>query len=629
MKLLLYGNVFSERSVVNFFLLPLIKCYLNIGVLKNAEFLIKNEVVMSKKIYIAAFSMVVTKSVERIAVGKNLLVYNMKSRDNIYEELQEITPDIIFIQASIVEDASENIITRIKEDDKLGKAYIVILAMRTHGLEFAYHYGADNFLPIPVVEEQFNFLMRNALDLPRMIFIISKSITEEHKLYKELESFEFQLILSTNGREGLIKAQQIYPDMIIVDQTLDDMTGQNFCTMIKMSKMLFHIPVMILSDEQNVNTIENCFDAGANDILLPPFESQINLDKITSIVSPPNRGRKEKALIVDDSILMRNIISKMFTQLGFITITAPNGEEGIKSALLEKPDIVTSDYDMPVMDGWQFVSAMKKDDKTKDIPIIMVTSRSSEVDKKKGRLLGVNAYLTKPFFTEKLEDTIKEVMGEAKKERESSEIKKYISTDALESVKEHIKEGRNMTSKDKFISILFTDICNFSSKCEKLSAENIVVLLNNFFEQMVDVLIKNNAIVDKFIGDAIVARFDSNDREQDALNAIKAASAMIGRIEEDNRDREEKILIRVGINSGFAILGNIGCKKHRLDYTMIGDNVNIAQRLETNAPSQGCLISESTYNLTRAYCEVGEEKSLKVKGKTEVVRAYPLLGVHD
>ncbi|MDP6251497.1 MAG: adenylate/guanylate cyclase domain-containing protein, partial [Verrucomicrobiota bacterium] len=96
---------------------------------------------------------------------------------------------------------------------------------------------------------------------------------------------------------------------------------------------------------------------------------------------------------------------------------------------------------------------------------------------------------------------------------------------------------------------------------------------------------------------------------------------------EYNEESLEEIHCRIGINSGPVILGNLGSEKHRLEYAMIGDNVNIGQRLESSAPKQGCMISASTYELVSEFVEVGQMQEIEVKGKKEKVKAHILEGL--
>ena len=212
-----------------------------------------------------------------------------------------------------------------------------------------------------------------------------------------------------------------------------------------------------------------------------------------------------------------------------------------------------------------------------------------------------------------------------KKEQET--IAKFVAADTLKAVNNMVSDGHFANGEDKFITVLFSDICAFSTKCEKYSARKIVRLLNHYFDLMVDVLSEHDAIIDKFIGDAIVARFDSGDPVRDALNAVRAGWHMQERLRQFNLEAFEEIQIRVGINSGHVILGNLGSERHRLEYAMIGDNVNIGQRLESSAPVQKCLISEATWNLVQEQVLVGERQEIQVKGKSQPVLAYVLEGL--
>jgi adenylate cyclase len=576
-----------------------------------------------------AFITSTTKIIEKFLVfaceKNNISTYLMQDEQNIWQELNDTKPDIIFLQANIIEDAKINIVAKIKQDELLGDSFIVIFASRTDGNNFASQVGADAFLPIPFLDTQVASIFRRALNLPKRILLISKTKSCASPIFLSLMERSFYIDTVINGEKGLNYAKTNFPDLIISEIRLTDLQAYEVCHLVNEDPLISHIPFIVLSDTNDVVEIEKCFKFGAKDILLEPFDSDENISKITNIVSPPKKGKKLKALVVDDSGTIRNLISKMFKQLGFEVSTAENGLEGLQLAEKNHPDIITSDYDMPIMSGWEFCTQIKKNPKTNDIPIIMVTSRDSETDIKKGKVLGVSAYLPKPFQIETLEKTVQEVLAEKQKKREREAISKYVASDTIQNLSEVISGMKEQEPEEKFITVLFSDICAFSAKCEKYSARKIVLLLNAYFDEMVAVLHKNNAIIDKFIGDAIVARFDSGDPEEDAFNAVLAAQEMLVELNKFNETSFEQVHIRIGVNSGNVIMGNLGSEKHRLEYAMIGDNVNIGQRLESKAEKQTCLISESTYNLINDRVTVGERQDLSVKGKAQTVNAYTVL----
>ena len=217
----------------------------------------------------------------------------------------------------------------------------------------------------------------------------------------------------------------------------------------------------------------------------------------------------------------------------------------------------------------------------------------------------------------KLKISVEEAIAHSRHKKEQDAIAKYVAADTLNMVSA-MAEGNDVTTKgeNKFITVFFSDICAFSRKCERYSAKKIVNLLNTYFDMMVEILSEHEAIIDKFIGDAIVARFDTGHQAHDAKNCVFASWKMLKKLNEYNEESLEEIHCRIGINSGKVILGNLGSEKHRLEYAMIGDNVNIGQRLESSAPKHGCMISASTYELVSEFVEVGQKIK---KGQTVMI----------
>lgn len=577
------------------------------------------------KAFITCTSGFISKFVEQACSDQGIDTVKMKEEQNLFRELKNSRPDIIFLQGSILEEASENIISEIKSDEDLGHAYIVVYASRTNWADLAYQLGADAFLPIPFSHEQGEAVFRNAMQKPRSILLVTPVRPVE--LEDKLSEVGFSVEWAESAAEGLELSRMRFPDMMICSMDLDDMEWVEFSSRIREMPLLGHIPMVVLIKDDDVGRIEVAFEAGAQEILTAPYHADANISRITAIVAPPKRGRKEKALVVDDSVMVRNIISKMFRQLGFVVVTACNGLEGMTVARKEMPSIITSDYDMPVMDGWGFCKSLKTDTELKDIPVIMITSRDSSVDLKKGKHLGVSAYLPKPFKVEDLQKIVREVISEAKRGQQEKILKKYVAADTIKKVADVVEGVRDKEPEEKNIAILFSDICSFTAMCERLTPREVVGLLNEYFNKMVEVLLANEAIIDKFIGDAIVARFDSGDPHRDAINAARGAVSMLAALNTLNMGNAEELAIRIGVNCGQVILGNIGSENHRLDYTMIGDAVNTTQRLESSAPRKGCLISAPIYELIEKSVVVGERLELKVKNKALPVVAYQLLKV--
>jgi len=199
---------------------------------------------------------------------------------------------------------------------------------------------------------------------------------------------------------------------------------------------------------------------------------------------------------------------------------------------------------------------------------------------------------------------------------------KYVTKSVAEEV---LKQKLNLTGEVRLATILFTDIENYTGISESMSPVEVVEMLNGYFSFIVETISKHNGIVNKFIGDAIFAIFNApiND-EQHAVNAIKAGLE-IQELSQTRRfgNNNIKLKTRIGINSGVIVVGNIG-SKDRLEYTAIGDEVNIASRLEqlNKVYDTQILVGEKTYELAKNYFNFEKIGKIELKGKTNVIDVY-------
>ena len=546
---------------------------------------------------------------------------------SLLKQLIEGKYELLLVELNFIEGEHRDLVSRIRSQKKLQDLFVVVYAPAeiSKNEETAVN-GVNSILTAPFSDSKILSLFKRAFSLPKQCLFVSSSTQEE--FIAALQSMGYDLQHVTLAQEALEDESYNAPDFIIVEYNLSDMSATEFVVQAKESDRLKNVPIMIAYNGREAGEIEDILKAGINDVILSPFASAQNIKRIQDKFPLPPRGRRLRALVVDDSPTIRDLIASMFKELDYQVETAENGFEGYKAVQRIKPDIITSDYDMPVLNGWEFCTEVRDHEEYKDIPIIMITTRATEMDLKKGEILGVSAYLAKPFAKDTLKAAVETAIATARNKKEQETIAKFVAADTLNAVSSMVDEHQDAgMGESKHITVLFSDICAFSSKCERFSARKIINLLNTYFDLMVEVLSENNAIIDKFIGDAIVARFDSGDPASDALDAVRGAWGMCRELERFNLDSFEEVQSRIGINSGEVILGNLGCQKHRLEYAMIGDNVNIGQRLESSAPKQGVMISESTYNLIKDHILVGERQEIEVKGKSEKVAAYVLEGL--
>ena len=209
-------------------------------------------------------------------------------------------------------------------------------------------------------------------------------------------------------------------------------------------------------------------------------------------------------------------------------------------------------------------------------------------------------------------------------------FKKYVPADL---VKKLISKGIDAQvgfEKRQELTILFSDLSGFTSMSDKMDPESLSRVMNTYLSEMADIAEEYGGTLDKFIGDGILIYFgdlESRGVKQDALQCCKMAVAMQKKMAELNalwaNILQEPLRLRIGITTGLAAVGNFG-SKNRINYTAIGSAVNLASRLESNAPKGGILVSRQTKELLEGELPFEAAGSIKLKGFEEPVEAHVL-----
>ena len=228
------------------------------------------------------------------------------------------------------------------------------------------------------------------------------------------------------------------------------------------------------------------------------------------------------------------------------------------------------------------------------------------------------------------------VIGQARLNRQIKEeeemrrrLERFHSPQVIEMI---MKSGRSededfMESKEVTATILFTDIAGFTPMAERMPPREVTQLLNRHFSRMTDIIFEYDGTLDKYIGDGLMAVFGAPvGKRNDAERAIRAALSMRQEFLKMQLSGPEatRFDMRLGINSGKVVAGNIGSPK-RMDYTVIGDVVNVASRLESSAGVNQILIGEETYRLVKGLFTINPVGPKELKGKSEAIQAYEVL----
>lgn len=217
------------------------------------------------------------------------------------------------------------------------------------------------------------------------------------------------------------------------------------------------------------------------------------------------------------------------------------------------------------------------------------------------------------------------------KRRMELTLKMYVDSQVVDQISDFTPMELSSVSARRNIAVLFVDIRGFTSMSESLEPEQVVSILNEYFSVVYSSIITWNGTLDKFIGDAAMAIFNApNDVDDYVFNAVCAADD----IQKNFEPLREKFMseygkevhLGIGINSGTAIVGNIGCMG-RFDYTAIGDTVNTASRLESKALPGQILISETVYAEVESRVSVDRVGALSLKGKAKAVETYQIITI--
>ena len=221
-----------------------------------------------------------------------------------------------------------------------------------------------------------------------------------------------------------------------------------------------------------------------------------------------------------------------------------------------------------------------------------------------------------------------------KKAKIQKAMGKYLSYDVMQNVVENI-DNISLGGKRADITVLFADIRNFTSISEGMDANSVTAILNEYFSALVPIIEEHNGVLNKFMGDAILAIFGEPKKSKNhALDAVKCADKMLKKVKylQDKwmDEGKPKIEIGIGISTGEAFIGNIG-SQNRLEYTVIGDTVNTASRIENynKVYRTNFLVSESTYNLVQNYVDAITIKNVVIRGKTNKINLYEIIRLVD
>lgn len=338
-----------------------------------------------------------------------------------------------------------------------------------------------------------------------------------------------------------------------------------------------------------------------------------------------------KILVVDDEadlqILIQQKFRKKIRKAEYAFVFAENGYEAIEKMKAEEPiDLVLSDINMPGMDGLTLLG--KLNEMAPLTKTVMVSAYGDMDNIRTAMNRGAFDFVVKPVNFGDLELTIEktlrhidQIKSTLKAVKENNILKMYVDETVLNFMGTREFETALTANETIEASVVFIDICGFTAFSEKESPDTVVKMLNQYFEIMVKEILEKEGQVDKFMGDSVMALFKGKDHLTRAIQASLAIKKQV-----DAEKTEHRFEVSIGINTGEMISGNIGSASlKRLDYTVIGDAVNLAQRLQDAAKPSQILITDTIYQSIKHPFNCRKIGAITLKNKAKPVLVHEIV----
>lgn len=342
-----------------------------------------------------------------------------------------------------------------------------------------------------------------------------------------------------------------------------------------------------------------------------------------------------KILVADDARMTVRLVRDVLTLHGYRVVEASDGLEALEKIQLEQPDLLVLDINMPRMDGFEVCRRLKANPATAHIPVLMLSALESVNDRVRGLSVGAEDYVVKPFRPAELAARV-EAHLRTKREFDALRVaEEYVRATfqryvAPAVVHELLSDPSSVSlgGTRRVVSVMFADISGFTHLSEELEPESGMRLLNDFLTLAGRAVLEQEGTLDKFTGDAVMALFNAPVTQPDHANRAVAAALTIRHRMRDyycEATADHRLHYKIGICTGEAIVGNAGMPD-LMNYTAIGDTVNVAKRLEEQADPDQILLSASTFEAVKELVDVSALGLVQVKGRSAALHVYSLLG---
>jgi DNA-binding response OmpR family regulator len=559
------------------------------------------------------------------------LAYVAVGNEQMIQAIAERPSGTLLLQS---ESAEQNLIEASGKLKRLfGEDVRVVLLSSDYLTEEEAGSAVDAFLHYPVEFQEVQRALAALDDTGRRVLLIDDSRLVHSHVVPPLRDQGYQVFQAFDGAEGLRKAQECQPHLIICDVEMPGMNGFEVCAAIRQCEAISDCYIIMSSTLGSASDQQKGFQAGVDEYVQKPVVIAELLDRIKKVFTRA-RGGRERVLVVESDEQTARGVLKSLTKQGFSArpgTTLKDVRRLLKRGTL---DLIVSEMNLPDGSVLDLMAAVRALPAERQPDVLILTSRDSMADARMVMNAGAAGVLAKPFTMDALLASVERTLADRRATQEKAHLQKYVSKASMRmALEKSVLSGKASAARAyrRRCTIFFSDVVGFTSRCEKYQPRQVVAQINALFEVMTRVIMNTQGDVDKFIGDACMAFWMDEDDAASAERALRAAMQMRPQLDALNQSNpllaEDPIHIRVGINTGEVILCDLGAADARMDLTIIGDPVNVAARFESGSKQYGVslLVGESTYKPVESKFAGRLIDLVRVKGKAKPVGCYEVI----
>lgn len=341
-----------------------------------------------------------------------------------------------------------------------------------------------------------------------------------------------------------------------------------------------------------------------------------------------------KILIADDNLENVVLVRDLLDATVYEIVEAYDGIEALELARQELPDLILLDVSMPEMSGLEVCRNLKQDVTTADIPIIMITALSDVDNRVAGLKAGADDYLGKPFSPRELVARVERSLR-AKSQTDDlrsmqlvlrKTFERFVAAPIVEQLLKNpglVQLGGQLQP----VTVMFADLEGFTAVSETLDPASVIQLLNQYHSFIVKIVLQYGGTIDKFLGDGLMCLYNTPVPQEDHVaRAVKTALHIQDELywlHHQLPDELQHMRINFGIHTGLAVVGNVG-SDNIMDFTAVGDTINVAARLQSVAEDGQILVSRAVYEMSEEFVFGRSRGGFRVRGRQQPIETYQI-----